>query len=262
MLLSALQLLSKSLDLYRTHLTRYLSYSALLVTPTILLSIAGTSFGVLIVMTQNVFTGITIFIIFAIIMSLLGFIVSLALIRAIADDYTSKKSVPVMKTITQVLPMLIPAILVSIITSLAICAGIILLIIPGIIFVIWFTFSIHALILDDKHNIDALKYSKSLVSGRWFAVLWRLFAPLIVVSIVLSIIQWIFALILGIQTGSEFQFTVAQSIFLIINALISVIVTPLTVAIPTILYLELKNNPVLEPIVPQLLENRNTIAAE
>ncbi len=262
MLISAKDLLLQSIDLYKKHLGRYLTYSALLALPTILLSFAGVSIGVLMVMTGSFFTGMTIFVIVAIVLSVLTLAVSIALLRAVADDYSGKPMTSVMDTIKQALPLIIPAILISILTSLAVFGGMILLVIPGIIFAVWFTFAVHALVLDDRHSVDALKYSKSLVVGRWFGVLWRLFAPLLVISIVLAIVQWIFAMILGIETNSDFIFTLPQTIYLIISSLLSVLVTPLSVAIPTILYLELKKSGVMRRVEPDMPEKVEAAPAE
>lgn len=262
MLISAKDLLLKSIDLYRKHLGRYLTYSALMAIPAILLSIAGASVGILMVVTKSFFTGLIIFVVFAIIFSLLGFLLSLAFLRTVADDYMSKPMVSIMNAAKQAVPMIIPAILVSILTSLAIFCGMILLFIPGIIFIIWFTFSLHALILDDKHSVDALKYSRSLVSGRWFGVTWRLVAPLLIVYIGIVLIQWIFAGILDIQTDTAFTFSIPQIIYLAITTILSVIMTPLTVSIPTILYLELKKTPLMNKIEPDIPENIEATPAE
>ncbi len=252
MLVTATQLLTKSIDLYKKHLGRYVTYSAILAIPTILISIASASIGMLILVTQNFLTGFSIFIIFAIIMSLIGFVISLALIRAIADDYTEMVAQPIISTMRQSIHLLIPAILISILTTLVVFGGIILLIIPGIIFALWFTFSVHALVIDKKHSIDALKYSKSLVSGHWFSILWRLFAPFILITIAIMIVQWIFAMILGIQTDSQFQFTITQTIYLILSTIINILITPITVAIPTILYIELKKTSIQQPITQKI----------
>jgi hypothetical protein len=58
--------------------------------------------------------------------------------------------------------------LVAFLTGLAVFGGCIMLIIPGIIFAIWFAFSAYINLLEDKENkgIAALKSSKALVEGR------------------------------------------------------------------------------------------------
>ena len=64
---------------------------------------------------------------------------------------------------------------VSVLTTLAIIGGGILLIIPGIIFAIWFIFSDYVLVLDGKKGILALGESKKLVSGYWWPVFFKVF---------------------------------------------------------------------------------------
>ncbi len=58
-------------------------------------------------------------------------------------------------------------------SGIIILSGILLFIVPGIIFSIWFSMGIYVLM--DKHlkGMSALQYSYELVSGHWFAVFWR-----------------------------------------------------------------------------------------
>jgi len=63
--------------------------------------------------------------------------------------------------------------LVSIVVGLIIFLGMILLVIPAIIFAVWYSFSI-LLVLDKGVGIgQALKQSKSMVSGRFWKILGR-----------------------------------------------------------------------------------------
>lgn len=71
------------------------------------------------------------------------------------------------------LPM---ALLVSLVVGAIIIGGTILLIIPGIIFAIWFNFAIYTYILEGRTKLEALKESKILVRGRWWPVSWRVLA--------------------------------------------------------------------------------------
>lgn len=47
-----------------------------------------------------------------------------------------------------------------------------LFIIPGIIFAVYWTFVLYAVVLNDKFGKNALDYSKTVVKGRWWTVLW------------------------------------------------------------------------------------------
>lgn len=64
---------------------------------------------------------------------------------------------------------------------LAIVSGLILLVIPGLIFVIWFTFTISIVVAENLSGTAALSRSKQLVKGRfWKTVGYLLFPALII----------------------------------------------------------------------------------
>jgi len=63
------------------------------------------------------------------------------------------------------LKIIVPVIIVSILTYIIIFIGFILLVIPGIIFAVWYGFSIFVLIFEDLRGMAALSRSKQLASG-------------------------------------------------------------------------------------------------
>ena len=69
-----------------------------------------------------------------------------------------------------------PYLWVMIFVGLAIFGGLILLIIPGTIFAVWFSLAGYVLIIEGIGGADALKRSKQLVKGNWWYVLG---APLV-----------------------------------------------------------------------------------
>ncbi len=64
---------------------------------------------------------------------------------------------------------------INILVGLAILGGLVLFIIPSIIFAIWFAFSLYILVAENKKGTSALKRSRFLVQGRWLPVAGRLF---------------------------------------------------------------------------------------
>lgn len=90
--------------------------------------------------------------------------------------------------------------LISLTLGLIVFLGAILLIIPAIIFGIWYSFSTY-LVLDKEMGIkEALRTSKLMVRGRFFKVLGRYFVFslfFIFVSIILSLIPYIGSLIVS-----------------------------------------------------------------
>lgn len=73
----------------------------------------------------------------------------------------------------------------SLLAGLITALGFILLIIPGIIFSVWFAFAAFAAVTDNLGAVAALKKSKALVSGYFWPVLGRF----VVFGILTSIIQ-------------------------------------------------------------------------
>ena len=61
--------------------------------------------------------------------------------------------------------------LLQILMALIVGFGMLLLIIPGIIFAIWFSFAVYALVLEDRGVTESLGRSRELVAGRFFTVL-------------------------------------------------------------------------------------------
>lgn len=86
---------------------------------------------------------------------------------------------------------------VNILVTLAVTAGYILLIIPGLIFSIWFSCSIFLLLIKNKKGREALKESKRLVAGYFWPVAFRIIILTLAVSVIslfLSFIPFIGAL--------------------------------------------------------------------
>jgi len=62
---------------------------------------------------------------------------------------------------------------VTILFIVILMGGYFLLIIPGIMLSIWFSFAMYALATEDARGLDALLRSKQLVKGLWWQVVWR-----------------------------------------------------------------------------------------
>jgi hypothetical protein len=89
---------------------------------------------------------------------------------------------------------------VSILVALICALGYILLIIPGIIFSIWYSFATMVFLVENLHGMQALRQSKHYVSGRWWAVLGRIafmfliyVVGLIVVALLPGVVKSIFS---------------------------------------------------------------------
>jgi len=102
----------------------------------------------------------------------------------IADSFkaTYKKATAVSKTL--------------LLTSIVVALGVYLLIIPSIIFAVWFTFSMFSVVFDDVSEGKALSFSKNLVKGYFYPVLARIISLLLfafvldlIISLPLSLVE-------------------------------------------------------------------------
>ncbi len=83
----------------------------------------------------------------------------------------------------------------------------ILLIIPGLIFAVWWIFTIIIVALTDKRLFDAMNYSRELVRGRW----WKLFGYALVMALISMVVLWAVGWVFGIF-GSNYVADVAGNI--------------------------------------------------
>jgi len=245
----AKNIISKTVELYRQNYQLFLPYLFLLFLPTGIMVIVGEFFGFMLQgpATPNFSMLGIIYLLVLIIGSLATLWISLAFVRVIANRYENKTAQTKKIELQNVANLFWPALLISILTSLIIIGGFILLIVPGVIFAIWYAFSFYAVVLDQHKVMDALKTSKNLVQGRWWAVWWRLFAPTLVFVILLFLAQWLVSLpfkaILQDLSPTSLAYTLIVSILTLLTTFINLLFTPLTTAAPTILYLELKKTP-------------------
>jgi len=242
MLINAGELIKQSFSLYRENSQLFIRYMILLFIPTAIITILGGLLEILVDAPSGLFT--ILYGIVGIASTLVAFWITLAFIRVVANAYAKKEGTPLRDQLNGATHLIWPAIWVSIISALAIIGGALLFIIPGIIFSIWFSFALYSVILDEQKGIEALKHSKSLVKGRWWQVFWRLLVPGIFFTGVLLIAQWVISfpletLLDGMSPGT-IKFTLVFSLLSLFTSLLSVIITPLTTAAPTILYMELK----------------------
>lgn len=132
-------------------------------------------------------------------LSLINVVVALffvvALISAI-NELSEDKTVTLGNTFDTAVEKCGPFLWIGILKGLAIVGGYILLIVPGIIFSVWFLFSSYALILEDKRDVSALKRSKQLVKDHWWYICGITFAIGAIfglVTLAVAIILWLFS---------------------------------------------------------------------
>lgn len=250
MLISVKEIINKSVELYQKNYLLFFRYLLLLFIPTGIIAIAGVIIGsfTAVFAVFGLSVPLLIYLAMIIVASLTSLWISLAFVRTIAGLYENTEEKPIKENLQTTVHLILPSLIISILTSLIILGGMVLLIIPGIIFAIWFAFSFYAVAIDNHKVATALNTSKNLVRGRWWAVLWRLVAPSAVFGLFLILIQWLIGIPLEAIIKNFPEGTVIYAILIVIFALISTAVgllfTPLTSAATVILYCELKKTPV------------------
>jgi len=256
MLISAKEIINQSFDLYQKNYQTFFKYMLLLFMPAGVSSIAIALLGrsAAMIATFGFSVPLIIYFLLIILASLGSLWLTISFIQALKNSYLNLPNLTVRENIQKTVHLILPAIGVSILTSLIIFGGFLLLIIPAIIFALWYAFGLYAVILDNKKVGEALNYSKSLVKGRWWSVWWLAFAPAALFTLVLIFCQWLIGLplesILKNFNFGETAILILVSIFALISTFVSLLFTPLSTAATVILYENLKDNPVAKKIDP------------
>jgi hypothetical protein len=119
--------------------------------------------------------------------------------------------------------------LISILVGLAVLGGFILLIIPGIIFLVMFSVAIPALVVENLRGTDAMSRSWNLVKGHF----WHALGLIIVAGIITAVVGGIIGAIGGAISDNWFVAWIFQAIAQIITA-------PFAAIVSVLLYLDLR----------------------
>ncbi len=90
-----------------------------------------------------------------------------ALLCALGEDGT------VWSAYKKALSLFVPILGVGILMGAIVAGGLLLFIVPGIVFCVWFSLSYPLVVFEGKRGLDALMVSRELVKGRFWPVLWR-----------------------------------------------------------------------------------------
>ncbi|MBH41770.1 MAG: hypothetical protein CL685_03585 [Candidatus Magasanikbacteria bacterium] len=267
MLISAKEIIQQSIALYKKHFSLFFHYAMLLLVGTVVAILLSQLLSLLFSTPSP--NGIVYKPLLSSAMVVLAWVIyyifslwiSVAMIQTIKECYEGKKPKVLRVTTSNSIKLVWPMFVVSIIAGLIIFGGMLLLVIPGTIFSVWYAFSVYAVIFDNKKNMAALTASKQLVAGKWWGVLWRLFAPSFVFGVLLLLIEGILSLIeagilllapgtplvtgalsfASLNSGTLlFMFTML-AVYLG-SLLITLLITTLFTIAPTILYIELKKS--------------------
>lgn len=243
MLLSSRELLQATIELYRREFWLFLGYAAWLVVPAAVFYFA-------MALPQNPVTAVLIVV--TVVLQLFVWLwITVCLMRATAA-LSMNQSVDPHVLSTQSLRRVQPLLAVWFLQSLIFIAGFLLLVLPAIIFWVWYGMAQMVTGIDERRPVEALTLSRALVRGRFLSALWRLIAGPVVITLlygfVLAAILYAIAIPLGIDTTLLFSENppLWESLM---DTVVSMFVMPLYIIYLTLLYLDLKKNP-LEKAAP------------
>jgi len=180
-------------------------------------------------------------IILSLIANILSVLMKGTFISAFFSEKATKKASDAIKEGLNYLPGLIG---LAVVMIAALIPLYILLIIPGVIFTIYWAFSAYILIGENKGIIESLKASFNLVKGKW----WKVFGYLLLILLVLICIS-VLIMIPGFIILKLIELIISKNIMYdltseIINLGIALITTPLLTIFMKNFYLELKSGKV------------------
>jgi competence protein ComGC len=117
---------------------------------------------------------------------------------------------------------------VSLLAGFITLGGFLLLIVPGIIFAVWFSLAVFVLIAEDLKGMNALFKSREYVKGKWGGVFWRFFF-IGVISLIISLVPILIFSFLKIPFGEEIS-----------RFVIGLFLIPLTMTYAFLVYSNLK----------------------
>ena len=172
--------------------------------------------------------------------ALFNFWVFIALIRHIKQSLL-KETVEDWKTnINNSSKFIWPMLVVAILNIILVFFGSLLLIIPGIIFAVWFSFIYYIVLFENKTGVEALKTSKKLVVGRWWPILWRLLIPNLFFGIMIVFASDIVSAPIKLALPENMWQLVLLSL---VSTIVSSISTPLVTTANIMIYFTAKQNP-------------------
>ncbi|MBU0545844.1 hypothetical protein KKA13_01145 [Patescibacteria group bacterium] len=240
MLITANDIIKESYLVYKNNWRNLAVYVGLLLLPSLILSFLGVV-GVYLSNYHSALTLVTNLVILAVFAASLIFSVwaSIALTREMAN-LINHQTVNWKINFTGSSTLIWPVLYTSFFVGIIVFGGTLLLIVPGIIFAGWYMFATNSVILDGKKGVEAMRFSKDMVAGRWFAVVWRMLVPALVFALVVMALQYALILPVDYLISSP---TVLLVLNPIINSVINKIFTPFAIAASLFLYFSVKANP-------------------
>ncbi len=234
MLRSPWELLRETVRLYHAEFWLYVGYTAWLVVPTAAFYFSST-------LPKGVAT--TILIVITVLAQIfISLWMAICLMRATNTLSSGQKLDP--QTLSQESVRRIqPVLLTGLLQALIILGGLLLFIVPAVLFWVWYGLAQLAAAIDDQRPVAALGASRALVQGRFFPALWRIFAGPVVIGVLYAFVLGFVLLFLSNMFGvdSSVLFSDHPPLWAqLIEAVADVFVIPLFIIYSVLLYQNLK----------------------
>lgn len=253
MLITATEIIQKSWSTYFQNWKKLLPYIILVFSASAILTLVG--FGgiwieSLITNKNLIFTNNLIVAALTVAIFLFILWTTISLSKNLRNLIENKPMINIKESYLQTSKYLWPTIWTSALIVLAVIFGFVLLIIPALIFIVWFTYSFYIIIFEDKKGYITLKESKNLVSGRWWKTLWLLLVPTFFFGIIILSVQMVISLPFDLLLDQKSLVYLFSSS--IISTIISAIFTPLSALTTIYLYLSARENPIMVSLPPEI----------
>jgi hypothetical protein len=171
---------------------------------------------------------------------ILGLWVSIVLVRLISHAL-EQQPVNFSQLKTEAWRDTVPYLWVMVLVNFFVLLGLVLFIVPGILMAIWFSFASYIFILEGTRGMAAIRQSKALVKGKFWAVVWRFFVPNFIFGLFMVVLIGVpYLLYRAFAPGLDWQ---TQPWWLNLwQSIITIAGMPLTVGFAIILYKSLKEN--------------------
>jgi hypothetical protein len=168
------------------------------------------------------------YMVMALLSGIVNVFMSIAIILAIQNN-----ALTVMESYKQSMLFFLRYIGLSIVMSVLLFLGFLILIIPGIILSVWFAFSTFVLVVERASIIDSLKKSREYVRGRW----WAVFGRILLLGLVMLVISMIIS---GLSVAMPFGILATALV-----AAFTMLLAPFAVAYMYLMYQDLKGGAVV-----------------
>lgn len=189
-----LSLLNKSTALYRKEFTTLIGYSAWLLLPFagfVILEVVPDSYPVQVLAFATMI--VEFFLIIWVTVVLMLF----------AGGHLSNQPVDTRHLTEKAKTFIQPFLIITVLQVLILTGGLLLLIVPFFLFLVWFCLAHYCLVFENKHGLEALSASRELTKGRfWFVAVSCILTPLFIVllySIILALLVSFVSALQGID---------------------------------------------------------------